>query len=131
MAGFGAWNHMWLCSWVLYPCLPVAYFILSLYSHHEDSKCHWFLSPKIPKALIWTLQKEKEISFHTLSDTELHKTHPRVNCTPFMIYITIRNQRSRPVKNVSLVWKSSSLGLGIDGERVNGNDSSKRFLISF
>ncbi len=88
---------------------------------------------QIPQSPHMDIIEEKKSS-HTLRATALHKTHPWVHCTPFMIYITIRNQRSPLVKNVSWVWKSSSLfplpGMGIDGERVNGNDSFKRFLMS-
>lgn len=131
--------------WRLQPCVTVPplsgsisscciFHPQSPFSHCRDSKCHWFLSSKSPRALIWTLQKKKKSS-QTLRATASHKTHPWVQCTAFMIYITIRNQRSPSVKNVSWVWKSSSLfsplAMGIDGERVNGNDSHKRFLMSF
>lgn len=52
-----------------------------------------------------------------------------------VIYITIRNQRSPSVKNVSWVWKSSWLfslfGLGIDRKRVNGNYYLSKILELF
>lgn len=80
-------------------------------------------------------EEEKKSSYNlTLRDTELHKTHPWVQRTPFMIYITIRNQRSCSVKNVILGLKEFmclfSTGLGIDGERVNGNVAFKRSFLT-
>lgn len=101
----------------------------SPFSCYGDSKCHWFLSSKSPEALKMDITKEKKTPF-TLRATALHKTHPWVHCTPFMIYITISYQRSRSVKNVSWVWRSSGvfflslLDMGKDRKRVNANNNT-------
>lgn len=93
----------------LSPSLPVAYFILThLLVIMETPNVTDFYHANPPKPSYGHYRRKKKSS-HTLRDTELHKTHPWVHCTPFMIYITIRNQRSPSVKNVSWVWKSSSL----------------------
>lgn len=122
---------------LLTPSFPVAYFNLThLLVVTETLNVTDFYHPNPLKPWKWTLPKKKKSPL-ALRATALHKTHPWVHCTPFMIYITIRNQRSPSVKNVSWVWKSSGvfyffalLDMGIDGERVNANNSFKLFLLS-
>lgn len=64
----------------------------SPFSCCSDSKCHWLLSSKSPEAFEGTFQSTNDP--RAWRATAFHQTRPWVPCTPFMIYIAIRDQRS-------------------------------------
>lgn len=135
MVSLGGCSHVWQCSLSLSISSCCIFHPHSPFSRYGDSKCHWFLSSKSPKALIWTLQKKKKIISHFKSYSTTQNTPVGALPTIYDLYHNYKSKVSLG-KKCQLGLKEfksffSLSGLRIDGERVNGNDSFKRFLMSF